>query len=174
MPIKGNKTELEKEPIDIFAGKEETGIKPEKEPLPEEKEVIERPLQEEKAEKPSGKIAAPVLTEEKPRPLQERPATPERREIENILEENLKDIYSQMDEIQQRAFKQEGEKVASRIEILLKNARDKSKEILRLILGWLKIIPGVNKFFLEKEAKIKADRIMALKENLREKGKGRD
>jgi len=30
-------------------------------------------------------------------------------------------------------------------------------------LDWLKILPGVNKFFLEQEAKIKTDKILALK-----------
>ena len=37
------------------------------------------------------------------------------------------------------------------------------KKIFILIISWLKIIPGVNKFFLEQEAKIKADRILDLK-----------
>jgi len=31
-------------------------------------------------------------------------------------------------------------------------------------MNWLKLIPGVNKFFLEQEAKIKTDEVLKLKQ----------
>ena len=40
----------------------------------------------------------------------------------------------------------------------------KIKKIFELLLQWLKLLPGVNKFFLEQEAKIKVDQIMSLRE----------
>ena len=36
-------------------------------------------------------------------------------------------------------------------------------KIIDVIKKWLSIIPGINKFFLEQEAKIKTDKIMELK-----------
>jgi hypothetical protein len=44
------------------------------------------------------------------------------------------------------------------------SAKFKVKAIVDLIKKWLAIIPGVNKFFLEQEAKIKTDQIIALKQ----------
>ena len=38
----------------------------------------------------------------------------------------------------------------------------KAKKIFQLILEWLKLLPGINRFFLEQEAKIKTDRIIHL------------
>jgi hypothetical protein len=39
-----------------------------------------------------------------------------------------------------------------------------TKKIFVLIRAWLKIIPGVNRFFLEQEAKIKTDKILFVTE----------
>jgi len=51
-----------------------------------------------------------------------------------------------------------------KINTLLDKAKINLGKIASLIRKWLSIIPGVNKFFLEQEAKIKADEIMKLKE----------
>jgi hypothetical protein len=40
----------------------------------------------------------------------------------------------------------------------------KVNKIIDLIRRWLKLIPGINKFFLEQEVKIKADKIIRLKD----------
>ena len=47
----------------------------------------------------------------------------------------------------------------------MKSTKVKVKKILKLILEWLRILPGINRFFLEQEAKIKTDRIIQLKED---------
>ena len=44
-------------------------------------------------------------------------------------------------------------------------AKLKVKKVVNLIKKWLTMIPGVNKFFLEQEAKIKTDEIVKLKED---------
>jgi hypothetical protein len=36
------------------------------------------------------------------------------------------------------------------------------KKVRDLIIKWLRIIPGVNRYFLEQEAKIKSDRLLEL------------
>lgn len=84
--------------------------------------------------------------------------------IEKIMEEDLKDAFKELTPIQQQEFKLKGEKTASEIRLLLKKTHVKVKTIFRLLLEWLKMLPGINKFFLEQEAKIKTDKILAMKE----------
>jgi len=48
----------------------------------------------------------------------------------------------------------------------------KARKVLHLIRDWLKIIPGINKYFLEQEAKIKTDKIIELAEQEKQKGQG--
>ena len=83
--------------------------------------------------------------------------------IENILEEDLGDVYFKMDPPRQQKFKTEGEKAAVKIEGLMKKTKVKAKKVFKLILRWLKNIPGVNRLFLKQEAKIKTDKILRLK-----------
>ena len=40
----------------------------------------------------------------------------------------------------------------------------KIKKIFSLLLAWLRMLPGVGVFFLEQDANIKADKILALRE----------
>lgn len=46
---------------------------------------------------------------------------------------------------------------------MLQATKVQTKKIVELLLAWLRIIPGVNRFFLEQEAKIKADKLLALR-----------
>lgn len=82
--------------------------------------------------------------------------------IEKALSEGLEQIYFGLDKAAQATVKRAGEETARRIEILLESGKSAAKKILRLIRAWLAKIPGVNKFFLEQESKIKTDRIMAM------------
>ena len=82
--------------------------------------------------------------------------------IEKIMEDGLEDAYKELTPIQQQEFKIKGEETAWNIRQVLKKTKIKIKEIFKLLLEWLKLLPGVNKFFLEQEAKIKADKIISL------------
>lgn len=82
------------------------------------------------------------------------------KKVENILQEGLEEVYKKMDSVSQMQFKAQGEDTARAINILMSKAKVKVKEIVDLIIKWLKLIPGVNKFFVEQEAKIKADKLM--------------
>lgn len=84
--------------------------------------------------------------------------------IESILEEDLEDVYFKMEPQLQEDFKTKGEETAAEIEKLLEKTKVKTKKIFQLIVGWLRMVPGVNKFFLRQEAKIKTDKIIKLKE----------
>ncbi|MAF13825.1 MAG: hypothetical protein CMI53_02960 [Parcubacteria group bacterium] len=83
--------------------------------------------------------------------------------IESILEKDLEEVYFKMEPRVQTKFKAEGEKTAVIIEDLLKDSKVKAQKIFKLLLKWLKIIPGVNKFFIKQEAKIKTDKLIKLK-----------
>ncbi|RLC38405.1 hypothetical protein DRH27_02345 [Candidatus Falkowbacteria bacterium] len=85
------------------------------------------------------------------------------KEIEKTLEAGLEDFYINMPEEKRREFKRMGEETAGKINKLLEQSRVKAKKIVKLIKKWLLLIPGINKFFLEQEVKIKTDRILKLK-----------
>lgn len=85
--------------------------------------------------------------------------------IEKIMEEDLQDAYKELTPIQKQEFKIKGEETANQVRFLLKQTHIKVKNIFKLIFEWLKMLPGINKFFLEQEAKIKTDKILAIKEH---------
>lgn len=85
------------------------------------------------------------------------------KQIDSILSEGLNDVFLEMNQRQQQIFKEEGEKTATKINIILSSAKVKLKSIINLIKIWLKLIPKINSHFLEQEAKIKADKIIKLK-----------
>ena len=83
-------------------------------------------------------------------------------EIESIMEENLREIYQNMPDELKLRFNSEGEKTAGEINNLMQSLKATAKKLIEVLKKWLLIIPGINKFFLEQEAKIKADKIMAI------------
>lgn len=84
-------------------------------------------------------------------------------QIEKILASGVEDAYLKMPEDKKREFKKVGEETAQKINEILNKGKVKVWKIVELIRKWLSLIPGVNKFFLEQEAKIKTDKIMKIK-----------
>lgn len=82
--------------------------------------------------------------------------------VEKILEEDLGDAYGRLSPIAKQEFKIKGEQTATKIRQLMRGTSLKVKKIFKLILDWLKMLPGINRFFLEQEAKIKTDRLIEL------------
>ncbi len=89
------------------------------------------------------------------------------RRVERVMEEGLGDAYRELTVVQQQEFKIKGEETAWKIRQLLKRGHIKIKEIFKLLVEWLRLLPGINKFFIEQEAKIKADKILALSKHQR-------
>ena len=83
--------------------------------------------------------------------------------IDDILEEGLEDLYLNMSSAEQTVFKKKGEETTSKIVFLLTEAKVKVKKIVQIIIEWLKMISGVNKFFIRQTAKIKTDKILEAK-----------
>lgn len=82
------------------------------------------------------------------------------RRIEEILEEDLAEVYFNLSPQKQQEFKVKGEETTIKIINLLSKPKVKIKKIISLVRDWLKIIPGINVFFLEQVVKIKADKII--------------
>ncbi len=86
-----------------------------------------------------------------------------KKRIEDILAKNMEEIYLNMTPAKQEEFKIAGEQAAREINGLLEKTKVKVNKVIDLIKKWLSVIPGVNKFFLEQESKIKADEIIKIK-----------
>ncbi|MFH1233074.1 MAG: hypothetical protein V1649_00255 [Patescibacteria group bacterium] len=85
------------------------------------------------------------------------------KQVEKVLESGLEKIYSELPDDKKKEFKIVGEQIAVKISLLLNKTKIKIKDIINLIKKWLSLIPGVNKYFIEQEAKIKADEIVKIK-----------
>lgn len=82
------------------------------------------------------------------------------QDIEDLMTKDLSEMYQRMSPEDQQKFKAKGEEVAQEIDSLLQRAKLTAKRVLHLIRSWLKLVPGINKFFLEQEAKIKAEELI--------------
>jgi hypothetical protein len=83
-------------------------------------------------------------------------------EIERVLEQDLEQLYFDLPEESKRIFKTEGELTARKIGALMSETKATAEKVLNLILAWLSLLPGVNRFFVEQEAKIKTDKILMM------------
>lgn len=82
------------------------------------------------------------------------------KKIEEILEEDLSEVYFNLSPQKQQEFKIRGEETTIKILDLMSRPKIHIKKIIALIRDWLKVVPGINVFFLEQVVKIKADKII--------------
>ncbi|EKD32733.1 MAG: hypothetical protein ACD_76C00157G0002 [uncultured bacterium] len=80
--------------------------------------------------------------------------------VESALSEGLEELYMSMSPKDKKRFKEEGDKIASIISDMIRKAKINTRKIRDLVFKWLRLIPGVSKFFLEKEAKIRTQKIL--------------
>ena len=111
----------------------------------------------------SAQASAPLPVA--PLPPANDPRTGVLKQVEALLSEGLMQLYQSLPESRRAAFKQTGEQVANRITDMIMYGKAKVKEIWTLIGEWLRVVPGVNKYYLEQEIKIKTDRIMMYAES---------
>ena len=111
------------------------------------KEIDEAPLSSAKTAVASTHSNAPVKH-------------PVLKDVEDLLSEDLTDLYLGLPDDQKLIFKQNGEEVAGKIKTMILLGKIKAKKVFDLIRDWLKIVPGINRFFLEQEVKIKTDKIL--------------
>lgn len=83
-------------------------------------------------------------------------------EVEKILEYGLGDYIPDMpDEARERFLKKGGE-VAAQLSVMVRTLNVQVSLVVGLIKEWLLTIPGVNRYYIEQEAKIKTDQIVEL------------
>ena len=121
-----------------------------------EKEVEKKDFEQAKLEKIKKKVKEPNSQ------IENKEKKPLTQQIENIMSEDLTDLFLDLSSDKQKEFQTKGEVTASLIQEMVDQAKINVKKIFNLIREWLKVIPGVNKIFLEQEAKIKTDKILAL------------
>lgn len=131
---------------------------------------------------PSPEVKPEPVQEAPPAPKTDAPPTPSASGhrsishdklltgIERILEENLAEAHLALPPDVARAFKEKGEETAVTIRDLVGRATVKVRAIVKAISDWLKMLPGINRFFLIQETKLKTDRILELKDWLQKKG----
>ena len=82
--------------------------------------------------------------------------------VEKIMSDGLEKVFVEMSPEEQQKFKIKGEETAIKIWQTLQSAKIQVQKIIDLIRGWLKMVPGINRYFLEQETKIKTDKIIEL------------
>ncbi len=110
------------------------------------------------AKEGEGEIGGIVDVGNKQAQMQKR-----QKQIEDVLSGDLGDLFLKMPVPKQREFKEKGEETAEQINVMLDSAKFNIKKVVDLIRKWLMVIPGINKYFLEQETKIKADEILRLR-----------
>ncbi len=138
------------------------GLKPEAEITPEQsaEQMVEQMTQKTEEAQPVERPAAPVVRRVAPAKTAQQLRD---EQIDAILSDGLTDIYLKLPPKKQAEFRAGGEVAVKKISELLSHTKVKIKQIVAIIKKWLALIPGINKFFLEQEAKIKADKIISLK-----------
>ena len=85
-------------------------------------------------------------------------------DVEKIMVDGLDEALATMPDDAKQRFLQKGKEIGVLIADMVRQYKVEVKQVLRLLKEWLTTIPGVNKFFLEQDAKIKTDRILELEE----------
>ncbi|MEK7570571.1 MAG: hypothetical protein AAB515_04025 [Patescibacteria group bacterium] len=155
----------EQEPIDIFelvdrAPERPPEVRPEKvrEALEKHGERFEQHPEVPSQVKETPAVAPPVPA----MPLPINATEQQLQQVEQVLAEGLEDIFKALPPAEQQKFKVAGEQAAQEVNNLLGQVKVKVSAIVDVIRRWLSSIPGVNKFFVEQEAKIKAQKLVSL------------
>ena len=122
-------------------------------PTPEMQVAVESALP---AELPAMTVPVQSVT---PAPV----IPPLRQAVEKIMADGLDEYYARLDPPMQTTFKHVGEQTATQISVLLDESKVQVRKILDLLVSWLRLLPGVNSLFIEQEAKIKADELLAMR-----------
>jgi hypothetical protein len=109
----------------------------------------------------SQKNDADILRREvKEEPLSAAPVDPIVVELESILAGDLTDLYLNLPADVKPVFKARGEEIAMAVNEMIITGKIRTKKILEMVRAWLRLVPGINRFFLDQEAKIKTDAII--------------
>ncbi len=82
--------------------------------------------------------------------------------IERIMEQSASEYYPGMPPRLQKKFSELGDRVSLKIEKLLLTKKNHIVDIAHILHEWLKLIPQASPYYLEQEAKIRADEMVRL------------
>ena len=133
------------------------------EALPVEKKKKRAPLTKKGKKTQPAPVVAPAAAKK----------TPSRQQIEEIMQEDIREIYQTMNADEQKRFREKGIEVSDKIEELVLTFKAKAGKVLNLIKSWLFLIPRANKFYLEQESKKKTEEIMKLAAEIRNREKNK-
>lgn len=147
---------------------EQPSIAPDTKPKTEQLKPTEQAFDEYKQVDEQSPDESPYVIKQATRPKTDDVMTddvgksPLQVKVEEVMANGLDTTYQSMTPEQQDKFRKKGEEVAKAIEDLTAKLKLTARKVLLLLRSWLKLIPGINKFFLEQEAKLKTDEIMKL------------
>ncbi|HLD86412.1 MAG TPA: hypothetical protein VJA28_03070 [Patescibacteria group bacterium] len=136
-------------------------VKPET--LPEAPEKITNDALAERSPEPAVQAPGPAAAAPQPPAVLAEPAV-QQKKVEQVLAQGLEQLYSELRPEDKVKFKTLGENTAKKITDLLQRTKVKISEILALIRQWLMSLSGVNRYFVEQEAKIKAEKLIKLRQ----------
>ncbi|QQR61202.1 hypothetical protein IPH19_01945 [Candidatus Uhrbacteria bacterium] len=167
--LQGNETAPEITPEPVEAPVIESGEALEDAPLAADRAAFEQSVErkdeflEAPAEDaPTTQVAADPGSAAPAEPEPAAPVDEVMVEVEKILEDGLGDYVETMPEEARQRFLSKGHEVSTQITIMVRGLKVELRRVVSLIRDWLLTIPGINRYFLEQEAKIKTDRIIAL------------
>lgn len=115
----------------------------------------------------AGEIPSPKGKKQQAIPAQATQKTPEREELEEILADNVMEVYQMLSPKEQEQFRKAGEEAVTKIEVLVTQFKATARAVLQIIRQWLRTIPRINTLFLEQESKIKTDRVLKMQQRLK-------
>lgn len=89
--------------------------------------------------------------------------------LRHILSEDMAELMADLPADQKKEVQIEGLKTVDKLQLLLRQAHLKVKQIWELVWSWLKRFSGVNRFFLEQEVKKKTEEVLELRKELERK-----
>ena len=92
--------------------------------------------------------------------------TSSEQRLRRILSEDMTELMAPLSTDKKQEVQAEGLKAIQKLQLLLRRTHLRFRQVLQLIWHWLKRIPGINRFFLEQEAKKKTEEILEFKEEL--------
>lgn len=107
-------------------------------------------------------VVAPQAGQATQAPAQEAVKDEVTIEVEKILEYGLGDYIPDMPEEARERFLKKGGEVAAQLSVMVRTLNVQVSLVVGLIKEWLLTIPGVNRYYIEQEAKIKTDQIVEL------------
>ena len=140
----------------------EPSLRPELPPTPERQSEQPKIATTEQRTSTQDRTVPTLGTQVNNAPVLPKDKNPQLVEIESILSDGLDQAYMSLTAAKRQEFRAEGEILAHTIQSMLQQGKVNMKKIRNLIMKWLRVIPGVNRYFLEQEAKIKTDRLTEL------------